>query len=585
MLSPTMAYWIQLHASSKPALLLLGTLTVVLVSLLSPVRITLARTLLRPPRSSAVAAVFVFIFALVGRLVLALIEPFALPGAHDEYSYLLAADTFAHGRLSNPTPLFWTHFETYHELFVPAYASKYPPGQGLLLALGQVVFHQPMVAVILSCALLSACLYWGLCAIVPRRWAWLGSLVAAVQICWMSYWSNSYWGGALAAIGGCLLVGGAIRFARSRRLRDAILLSIGVVILANTRPYEGLLLTASVFAWLVLRLVRAPAPRPPLLAPIVAFVLIGAMAGGAMAWYNLRVTGYATRLPASEACRQCGITPLFWVLPLNHKPLCLWSTQKNQPDLFELPEYRQAHSLRGFLHLTATHLKVIRAFFLGPAGLLAPVGLILCWRVRRVRWLFGLFVLMFVGWSLETWTHPHYYAPATIVICALEVYGLRGLACCLRSRRIGRLPRPGECVVFASVLFLALAFLVRCGQGVVAAQSGHPTRPLNETADSKLAVEGVLANMGGSHLVLIRYALPHNPIREWVYNSADIASQPIIWAHSLDPEDPDAPLICYYRNRHVWRLTPPETGAWTPQQARSALQPIDTNLICRPGER
>ena len=113
----------------------------------------LEKPLARLARKQGLSVVVVGLAALLLRLAILPVCPIPHPFVPDDFSFLLAADTFASGRLTNPTPAMWVHFETMHVSMQPTYVSMYFPAQGLVLAAAKLLTGHPWYGVLLMSVL------------------------------------------------------------------------------------------------------------------------------------------------------------------------------------------------------------------------------------------------------------------------------------------------------------------------------------------------------------------------------------------------------------------------------------------------
>ena len=526
----------------------------ILIALIAPrlgagVFTALERRFAALARRKRAAIAWVAVTALVAAAAPRILTGIPRPQQYDEFSYLLAADTFAHGRLTNPTHPMWKHFESFHINQRPTYMSMYPPGQGLTLAAGQAIGGHPWYGVWVSVALMCAAIVWMLQAWLPPQWALLGGLIAVIRIGVFSYWIEGYWGGAVAAIGGALVLGALPRLMRRGGWRNSLWLGLGVAILANSRPFEGAALSVSVAGALAVWVIR-DWRRVTALAPAVA--LLSAVGAG-MLYYNSRVAGNPLLMPYAANRSQYAVAQVFiWQQPLAVPEY----RHKVMRDFYLGWELTGFNLSRGWKNYEASsYEKIFKAwmFFYGPVF---TIALFPIWRVvrdRRIRTLVIVGVASAAILSLAIYANPHYWAPYTALIYAVLLQGLRHVRQWrLRARRFGiGITRAIPVICLLMVGLRAAAVPLRLSMIL-----GIPTWCSQFTPDYRR--EDLIRNLkslGGKHLVIVRYAPEHVPHEDWVYNDADIDAAPVVWAREMDAKQ-NAELLGYFQDRHVWLLEP-----------------------------
>ncbi len=480
---------------------------------------------------------------LLARALLLPILPVPRPAIQDEFSYLLASDTFAHGRLANPTPALAEHFETLQELIRPVYASKYPPLSGLVMAAAQKLTGQPWLGVWLSMGVLCALLCWALQGWLPAAWALAGSLIAVLHIGIVSYWTESYWGGTCAAIGGALLIGALPRLIDPPRASPALAFAAGLAILANTRPFEGLVFAVVCSGYLVLQWTRERAAMSAVLRrAILPMALLLIPVAAWMAYYNVRVTGHALELPYVAHDRQYALLePVAWQTEV--RPAPAYSNMFLR-DFWRADRDEKLKSHRRILEAHVWDLLMLVRFLLGLP--LAACMLLVArplWRDPIARRALVLGLAAYVGPALDTRTYPHYFAAEAVLAYLVA-------ACAVRALRNAWPGVEGAYLMWGALVVFALP----TGLGLLTPANKYLLGSGEYLTHAKHAViEERLEKQPGEHLVLVSYGPRHEIYEELVYNHADIDGSKVVWARSLGAEK-DAELIRHYPKRDVWML-------------------------------
>ncbi len=468
------------------------------------------------------------------------------PHVHDEFSYLLAGETFASGRLTNPTHPMWVFFESPHIIHVPTYTSFYPPGQAIALAAGFLLGH-PWLGVILSTLIMIGLIYWA-----ARQWLapFWSALAGVMGLCLVlgTYWTDTYWGGAVNALAGALVTGAAGSLRRGPSALHLLIYASGVALCAITRPFEGLVLTMLVTCWLLWRV--AERGRKSLFAYLrlsLPAALLLAGSAGAFLYYNYTVTGNALTMPYSEGARQYIArrkflfekdppTPVY-----RHKELR--DTYVGLRRTNERPYWRVYGNLS---QLAATYVSIP----LVPLFVLSMLLVLRGWRSRLRPMIFtamgGVAAVLTIPWI-----NPHYYGPFAAAAIMAVIAALR----MTRNLSLGGV-RPGWIIIAAVFGILATRGTVR-----LVTLALPDKNPPYAWGLARTEIETRLSAEPGGHLLLVRYQPGHIWHHEWVYNHADIDASKIVWAREMDASN-NARLIEYFKNRRVWLL---EADAQPPQ--------------------
>jgi len=500
------------------------------------------------------------------------------PVLHDEFAYIFEGETFAQGRLTNPPPPGPPEFfETFHHLVTPFYIGKFPPGQGLALAMGVLLGHA-IIGIWIINGLWAIALYWMLRGFAPPRWALLGAVAGIATYGAFSYWGQTYWGGSVLALGGTLTFGGALRLLKRRGCPYAAstLAGLGCGIMALTRPLDGFifsLLPAAVILWPAGRPVGK---KPATLGRFLSFLAPAAAGVGLMLAYNVATTGsallFAHRLYDNTFVPR--LVLFVWQKPpppSPGEPTYLADYQNAYADNMAADPLTWSQQFQNATHFADNLRDFIFPLATLPLVLIGLLGAFIT-RDRAARLALGSLAFLLLPLAiLRYYGFPHYAAAWTAPALVLMVQGARQACAALRRRRSCQpwLPFAATTILLFFAPASAVVGVLDRGQP---GWRGPPYYWALDRQDLTAQLTKRFAATGHRQLVALIYPPGHNPHDEWVFNSPDPAAQPVLWARSLGPQL-DQKLFAAFPEYDHWILQTDPNGRFDKAKFRLIYSP------------
>jgi hypothetical protein len=445
-----------------------------------------------------------------------------LPVIHDEASYHLQADIFAHLRWAAPAPPVPQFFEQPYVLVVPVTASMFPPGHTLLLSLGAMLHFPPLVP------LLNAAISAVLIVLIVRRitnvrvalvsWlVWLGtplvlryapgyfSETTTTTMLLLSWWSLLKW-------------------RETRVLRWLVVVAMALAWGAITRPITMLAYGIPVLAIVIrdasgLRLWRHAAIAGAAGACVLAIIPL----------WSARTLGDARAIPLLRYTRD--------YIPFNKPGFTADTTPPRRalsPVMRSIYDdflaHHKRHTLANVPRIAAARLVAItHDLWAGAQLLLVPFFVIGLYTMpRALRFAAGGAVLLFLTYLTYAYDAPWslYYLELTPVVATITACGIASAARRIRRHDVDDVRARGGADV---ALMLSAAVIAALALPSVS-QWRARHREINGI---RASFEAALRSLPSARsVVFLRYAhRPHHVAL--VFNYPDLAERSVWVVHDL----------------------------------------------------